>query len=74
MEHRIYRVTSVEVVGPHALKVRFNDHTEQTIEFRPYVFANGISDCLEKHVHLSQSWKRPQTGLSESEMTVSQTA
>lgn len=35
MLHPIYRVESFEIVGPHTLRVGFNDGTEQTIDFRP---------------------------------------
>ena len=33
MEHGIYRVESFEIVAPHTLRIRFDDHTEQTIDF-----------------------------------------
>lgn len=33
MKHEIYRITSVSVVGPHALHLEFNDGTSQTINF-----------------------------------------
>lgn len=32
MNHRIYRISEVKVVGPHALWVRFDDGLERTIE------------------------------------------
>ena len=35
MSHPIYRVRSFEVVAPYTLRVRFDDDTEQTIDFRP---------------------------------------
>ena len=35
MSHPIYKVRSVKVVAPHVLQVRFDDDTEQTIDFRP---------------------------------------
>ncbi|MFL6211910.1 MAG: DUF2442 domain-containing protein [Pyrinomonadaceae bacterium] len=35
MQHAIYRVTAFEIVGPYSLRVRFDDQTEQTIDFRP---------------------------------------
>lgn len=34
MIHPIYRVESFEI-SPYTLRVRFDDHTEQTINFRP---------------------------------------
>jgi len=33
MKHGIYRVESFEIVGPYLLRIRFNDNTEQTIDF-----------------------------------------
>ena len=35
MHHPIYRVQSFEIVAPYTLLVRFDDNTEQTIDFRP---------------------------------------
>lgn len=33
--HAIYRVTSFEIVAPYTLRVRFDDETEQVINFEP---------------------------------------
>jgi Protein of unknown function (DUF2442) len=38
MSHPIYRVVGFEIVGPYTLRVRFDDHTVQTIDFRPVLF------------------------------------
>ena len=38
MSHPIYRVVGFEIVGPYTLRVRFDDHTAQTIDFRPVLF------------------------------------
>ena len=35
MIHPIYRVSSFEIVGPYALRVRFDDNTAHTIDFQP---------------------------------------
>ncbi len=35
MKHPIYRVESFEIIGPYTLRVRFDDKTEQTIDFQP---------------------------------------
>ena len=35
MSHSIYRVRSFQIVSPYALRVRFDDDTEQRIDFRP---------------------------------------
>jgi len=33
--HRIYRVEAFQIVAPYTLWVRFDDKTEQTIDFKP---------------------------------------
>lgn len=35
MIHPIYRIRSFEIVADYKLRVRFDDATEQTIDFRP---------------------------------------
>src|SRR5438132_10862800 len=35
MSHPLYRVRSFEIVSAYTLRVRFDDDTEQTIDFRP---------------------------------------
>jgi hypothetical protein len=35
MSHPIYRVCSFEVVSAYTLRIRFDDATEQTIDFQP---------------------------------------
>lgn len=35
MKHPIYRVQTFEIVAAYTLRVRFEDETEQTIDFRP---------------------------------------
>lgn len=35
MFHPIYRVISFKIVAPYTLHVTFNDHTSQTINFKP---------------------------------------
>jgi Protein of unknown function (DUF2442) len=35
MNHPIYRVRSFEIVFPYTLRVLFDDHSEQIIDFRP---------------------------------------
>lgn len=35
MHHPLFSVTYVEQVGPHVLRVGFDDATEQTIDFEP---------------------------------------
>ncbi len=34
MAHPIYRVLAFGIVGPHTLRARFDDQTEQTIDFQ----------------------------------------
>jgi hypothetical protein len=35
MRHPIYRVQAFEIVAPYTLHLRFDDNTEQTIDFAP---------------------------------------
>jgi hypothetical protein len=35
MNHPIYRVRAFEIVADYTLQIRFDDGTEQTIDFRP---------------------------------------
>lgn len=35
MNHAIHRVEWFRIVGPYTLRVKFDDGTEQTIDFRP---------------------------------------
>ena len=47
MSHPIYRVESFEVVGPYTLQVRFDDNTEQIINFHP-VLAGQLYGALRE--------------------------
>jgi Protein of unknown function (DUF2442) len=47
MNHPIYRVESFEVIEPYTLKVRFDDHTEQIINFQP-VLAGQLYGPLQE--------------------------
>jgi hypothetical protein len=38
MDHSIHKVTSFQIIGPHILQVRFEDDTEQTIDFSHILF------------------------------------
>ncbi len=38
MKHPLYRVTAFEIVGPFSLNVRFDDGTEQRIDFQPVLY------------------------------------
>ena len=35
MDHGIFRVNSFHLIGPYTLRISFDDHTEQVIDFRP---------------------------------------
>jgi hypothetical protein len=35
MKHGIYKVESFEIAAPHTLRIRFDDASEQTIDFSP---------------------------------------
>ena len=38
MNHPLYRVTTFKRIGPFELTVRFDDETEQRIDFRPVLY------------------------------------
>jgi hypothetical protein len=38
MGHRIYRVTAFEIVADYALRIHFDDGTEQVIDFEPVLY------------------------------------
>jgi hypothetical protein len=35
MSHPVYRILSFDIVAPYILRVRFDDNTEQTVDFQP---------------------------------------
>jgi hypothetical protein len=35
MNHPIYRISAFEIVANYTLRIRFDDESEQTIDFRP---------------------------------------
>jgi hypothetical protein len=35
MNHPIYRVLSFDIVAPYTLRIRFDDNTNQTVDFQP---------------------------------------
>lgn len=37
MTHPIYKVVSIETVSEYALRIRFDDGSEQVIDFRPFL-------------------------------------
>ena len=45
MTHPIYRVRSFEIVAPYTLRIRFDDDTDQTIDFQP-VLAGELYEPL----------------------------
>lgn len=45
MSHPIYRVQAFEIIAPYTLHLRFDDNTEQTINFAP-VLAGALYRLL----------------------------
>ncbi len=37
-EHKLYRVTSFQIVGDYTLHLHFDDGTQQTIDFEPVLY------------------------------------
>jgi hypothetical protein len=50
MEHPIYRVRSFEPVAPYTLRVRFDDSSEQVIDFQPVLAGELYGPLRDKHV------------------------
>ena len=50
MIHPIYRVESFEIVGPHVLRVTFDDCVEQTIDFKPVLAGELYGPLLDLSV------------------------
>jgi hypothetical protein len=47
MKHGIYRVESFEIVAPHTLRIRFDDESEQTIDFSPVLAGKLFGDLKD---------------------------
>ena len=61
MKHSIYRVEAFEIVAPYTLRVAFDDHTTQLIDFQPMLAGEVFGPlrdltvfnqvCLDPEVH-----------------------
>ena len=51
--HQVYRVQAFQIIGPHLVKVKFNDRSEQTIDFKP-VLAGELYGPLRDLVLFNQ--------------------
>ena len=47
MNHPIYQVRTVEVVGPYTLRVQFTDGVEQVINFKPVLAGELYGPLLD---------------------------
>jgi hypothetical protein len=50
MTHPIYRVESFAIEGPYTLRVRFDDATEQVIDFRPVLAGELFAPLRDQSV------------------------
>ncbi len=48
MNHPIYQVRAVEVVGPYTLRVQFTDEVEQVIDFKPVLAGELYGPLLDE--------------------------
>ena len=48
MAHPIYRVVNFKIVGPHTLRVEFDDGVAQTIDFRPVLAGEMYSPLQDE--------------------------
>ena len=47
MNHEIYQVLSFEIIAPYTLHIRFDDETDQTINFRPILAGEMYSPLID---------------------------
>jgi hypothetical protein len=50
MRHPVYRVTGFEIVGPHTLRVEFDDATTQVIDFSDVLAGDIYGPLQNEHV------------------------
>jgi len=50
MSHSIYRVVSFEIIGPYRIRVRFDDQTEQVINFQPILAGELYGPLRDLHL------------------------
>lgn len=50
MIHPIYRVTQFTIVGPYTLLIRFDDESEQIIDFRPVLAGELYRPLIDPEV------------------------
>ncbi len=50
MSHPIYRVLSCEIVAPYALRIGFDDGTQQTIDFEPVLHGQMFGPLRDVNV------------------------
>ena len=50
MEHPIYHITEFEIVAPYTLRIKFNDNTEQNINFEPVLHGEIYSPLRDLSV------------------------
>ncbi len=59
MSHPIYRVQSFQIIGPYTLRIEFEDHTFQVIDFRP-VLAGELYGPLRDLDLFNQAYVDPE--------------
>jgi hypothetical protein len=50
MNHPIYRISAFEIVANYTLRIRFNDESEQTIDFRPILAGDSYGPLRDLEV------------------------
>lgn len=50
MEHPIYHITEFEITAPYTLRIKFDDNTEQTINFEPVLHGEIYSPLRDLSV------------------------
>lgn len=50
MSHAIHRVVHFEIVGPYTLAIRFDDGTDQRIDFRPVLEGEVFGPLQDRQI------------------------
>ena len=50
MYHKLYKVTSFEIVGDYTILVKFDDNSEQKINFKPVLYGEMWGPLQDLHL------------------------
>ncbi len=61
MTHPIHRVTNFSIAGPYTIRVEFEDHTHQVIDFQPILAGNFYGPCETSNSSIKSGLTRKST-------------